>query len=233
MKKILTFNTCLIGVTLLCIVYSCNDKVLNVIPHNELSDATVWTDPGTADLFLNDIYANLPNGNNWDDPWCNFSDNAMCGYAWTPSRNLEKESSYTPTVYPNGAETLNIDWGYNYGVIRRCNVFIKHVAASNMPDDYKKLRMAEARFLRAYFYQILWMSYGGVPIITVPLNRNTQGDSIFYARSTAQETFKFIIDECSAAAKDLPLVAAESGRATKGAALTLKGWCELFYARAI
>lgn len=223
------FNIYMLILGSLGLIYSCKDGVLNVVPHNELSDATVWSDSGTADLFLNDIYANLPNGNNWIDPWDNYSDNSMCGYGWVASRNFEKESSYTPTTYPSGG--LNIDWSYIYGVIRRCNVFMKQAATSNvLTESYKKERVAEARFLRAYFYQILWMCYGGVPVITEPLNRNTMGDSIFYGRSTVEETFKFITEECSAAAEDLPLVPTESGRATKGAALALKGWCELFYA---
>lgn len=234
MKKGYSFATyILIPVVLAITILSCNDKTLDVIPHNQLTDVTVWPDSTTADLFLNDIYANLPNGNNWDDPWCNYSDNAMCGYAWAPSRNLEPESIYTPTSMPDGNQTLNIDWAHNYAVIRRCNVFIMNVSASDMPDSYKKERIAEARFLRAYFYHILWMSYGGVPIISVPLNRNTQGDSILYARNSAKETFDFIVGECDSAADDLSVVPRKSGCATKGAALALKGWCQLFYASPI
>ena len=71
------------------------------------------------------------------------------------------------------------------------------------------------------------MSYGGVPVITEPLSVSTQGDSIFYARNTFDETFKFITDELGGIANDLPETN-EPGRITKGAALTLKGWCELF-----
>ena len=54
-----------------------------------------------------------------------------------------------------------------------------------LDTGYKRQRVAEARFLRAYFYQELWMLYGGVPILTDPLDISVQGDSIFKARNTA------------------------------------------------
>ncbi|QNL51540.1 RagB/SusD family nutrient uptake outer membrane protein [Olivibacter sp. SDN3] len=206
---------------------ACSDRQLEVIPRDRLSDATIWTDAGTADLFLNDIYNNLPDGNNWEDPFENYSDNSMSGFSWASSRNLEQESSYTPAVYPAG--TLNIYWDTNYGHIRKCNVFIDKVTSAELPEEYKSARIAEARFLRAYFYHILWMAYGGVPLITEPLDRLTQEDAIFRPRASAEETALFIIDELDAASQILQNTN-ELGRATKGAALTLKGWVELYYA---
>jgi hypothetical protein len=108
-------------------------------------------------------------------------------------------------------------------------LFIEKVNASALPDDWKRVRLAEARFLRAYFYSLLWTYHGGVPVITDVLNINEQGDADFRARNTSEETADFIISECAAIEADLP-VSAESGRATKGAALTLKGYTELFNA---
>lgn len=209
---------------------ACDDSILNVVPKNTLTDSNVWTDPNAADLFLNDIYANLPNGNNWYDPFENYSDNSMCGFGWPTSRNLERESSYTPYAYPDGGSGLVIWWDTNYGYIRRCNLFIKNVEQSEaLTDEYKTQRIGEARFLRAFYYHILWMSYGGLPIITEPLDRITQGDEIFKPRATAEETAKFIIEECETAAQEMD-VNNEAGRASKGAALTLKGWVELYHA---
>jgi len=75
----------------------------------------------------------------------------------------------------------------------------------------------------------LWTYHGGVPIITDVLNINEQGDAVFRARNTSEETANFIISECGAIEEDLP-VNAQSGRATRGAALALKGYTELFNA---
>ncbi len=100
----------------------------------------------------------------------------------------------------------------------------------SLTDEYKKKRIGEARFLRACFYQNLWITYGGVPIITEILNKSVMGDDIFRPRNTSDETLEFLRTELAAAAADLPLDN-DAGRATKGAALTLKGWCELFGGR--
>jgi len=202
------------------------DETLDITPHDRLTDASVWTDAGTADVFLNDIYGQLPDGNNWYDPFDNWSDNSICGFGWPLSRTDAQQVNYTPSTLAFWTG-LPFDWGTNYNNIRKTNLFIAKVTASTLTDEYKKKRLAEVKFLRAYFYHLLWMSYGGVPIITEPLSVATQGDSIFHARNTFDETFNFIQTDLAAIASDLP-VTGDPGRATKGAALALKGWCELF-----
>ncbi|OFX32940.1 MAG: hypothetical protein A2W90_01740 [Bacteroidetes bacterium GWF2_42_66] len=200
---------------------SCDD-FLEISPKDQISDSYVWTDADQADLFLNNIYASLPSVINRFDPWENWSDDAMDGAEGTTSRNVYAIAAYTPS----NAET---QWG-QYSNIRKCNLFIENVTNSGLADEWKKLRLAEARFLRAYFYSLLWNWHGGVPVITDVLSYTEQGDEIFRARNSSEETLKFITDECAAIANDLPLTASQKGRITRGAALTLKGWCELFNA---
>lgn len=197
------------------------DSFLDVIPKDQVSDQTLWQSTENADLFLNNIYSALPGPFNSGDPLENYSDNAINGISGRYSTTVYGNSSYTPANGPS-------QWG-NYANIRKCNLFIQKVAESQLPDEWKKVRSGEARFLRAYFYTLLALHHGGVPVITDVLNQNTQGEDIFRARNTFEETIRFITDECSAISADLP-VSAESGRITKGAALTLKAWCELFSA---
>ncbi len=200
-------------------MYSCS-KFLDVVPRDQVSDGTLWTNTANADLFLNDIYASIPTLDT-NDPWENFSDNSMNGQAGRVSTTIYGPGIYTPSNTPNR-------WG-QYTNIRKCNLFIEKVTASTLPDDWKTLRLAEARFLRAYFYSLLWTYHGGVPIITDVLNIDEQGDGVFRSRNTAEETYQFLVSECGAIANDLPETA-DPGRITKGAALTLKASCELFYA---
>lgn len=200
---------------------SCN-KFIEVTPTDQVTDNTAWTTTSNADLFLNNIYASIAGPFNTNDPDENFSDNAMRGSSSGYSFTTYAQSNYTPN-------TVRDDWTSNYNNIRQCNLFIQKVSESLLSNNWKKLRLAEARYLRAYFYQILWISYGGVPIITDVLDKKTQGDSIFRARNTSDETFEFITSECASSAIDLPLKN-DVGRAGKGSALSLKGWCELFQA---
>lgn len=231
MKSINIKNrSCLILLALLTVInYSCKkslDESLDVTPRDRLTNEAVFSDANTADLFVNDIYGQLPDGNNMYDPFDNWTDNSLCGFNWTLSRTIGEQANYTPSTLAFWTG-LPYDWTQNYKNIRKTNLFLKQMASSALPDDFKKKRIAEVRFLRAFFYHLVWMAYGGVPIITEPDNLDAGGDAIFHARSSFDETVKFITDELSAVSEELP-EANEPGRATKGAALTLKGWCELF-----
>jgi hypothetical protein len=209
--------------------FSCKktlDESLDVVPGNSLTNASVWSSSSTADVFLNTIYGYLPDGNNQYDPFDNWSDNSICGFAWPVSRTEAQQANYTPSTL--SFDQLPYTWGTLYRNIRACNVFIANVSTSALDTGYKRSKIAESRFLRAFFYQELWMAYGGVPVITNPLDISTQGDSVFRARNTSEETFQFIDTELGTIASDLPVTAHESGRATMGAALALKGWVELF-----
>lgn len=207
-------------VVLVMAMASCN-KFMEVESKDQVSDPVLWADKGNADLFLNNVYSSLPDPFNAFDSEENWSDDALNGVNGQYSQTTYAISGYDPS----NAQTK---WGF-YNAIRKANLFIEKVTNSSLSTDWKKQRLAEARFLRAYYYMVLWTSHGGVPIITKVLNQSEQGDEIFYPRNTAEETFKFIRDECEAIANDLPLKS-DRGRATKGAALTLKGWVELFWA---
>lgn len=198
----------------------CRDH-LDVVPKDQISDATLWTDINNADLFLNNIYGSINAPSDIADSWENFSDNAINGVAGRYSQTVFAQGNYTP----DNAPSL---WG-NYGSIRKANLFIEKVIESDLPEDWKRLRLAEARYLRAYFYSQLFTYYGRVPIIKKTLNIREQGDDVFYSRSSIEETFNFLVDELTEISDDL-LLNPEKGRASKGASLALKGWCQLFAA---
>lgn len=220
------------------ILFSCNKEFLEITPTDQLSAESIFADKAGADVFLNDIYNNIPDeeGGNYYvyDPFENYGDNAVSGFHWAESFVLGTTKSYGPAVYNPGLynhtyPAMPFMYDHIFTGIRKCNLFIKKVNEnhSNFPDDWKVKRLAEARFLRAFYYHFAWMAYGGIPIITEVLNRQEQGDSIFKPRGTFEETYQFMDDELAAAANDLPNIQG-GGRATKGAALALKGWIELF-----
>ena len=203
---------------------ACTDY-LDVTPKDRVSDDYVWESASSADLILNEIYGGIYAPINETDPIENFSDNAINPMQYNAySRSTYNIGAYTPSNTPN-----NI-WSGCYHYIRACNLFIENVSVTDFNEDWKKLRLAEARFLRAYYYHQLWMQYAGVPIITNVLDYNTQGEQIFRERNTEDETFDFLVDELQQIESDLPRIAESKGRVTQGAALTLKAWCELFKA---
>ncbi len=195
-------------------------KFLEVTPKDQVTDATLWSSTDNAGLFLNNIYASIPTMDT-GDPLDNYSDNSLNGQAGRVSTNIYGPGIYTASNGPSF-------WG-QYTNIRKCNLFIENVTASALPEAWKKQALAEARFLRAYFYSRLWQFHGGVPLITEVLNQNEEGDGIFRPRASSEETFNFLETELTQIEMDLP-VDAQTGRATRGAALTLLGSLQLYNA---
>lgn len=224
-------------ISVVILLASCSEKQLDITPTDKLSDATVWADSSTAKLFLNDIYNSLnagPYGSSWlniptqigNDPLDNYTDNTVSGpVAGIPSHQLFDNDSYGPSNL-----LFNNTWKNMYAYIRKCNLFITKVSATDFSEGTKKNMIAQARFLRAYFYKTLVDLYGGVPLITKVLDNNTQGDSIFYARNSYGECVSFIKSECEAAAQDLPQQwsGQDVGKATWGAAMAMKGEAALY-----
>ena len=227
----------LTGALLATLLGQCTPS-LEVVPQDQLSDATLFSSTTNADLLLNDVYNQLPNMNNDTQHLDQFTDNSYVGAEWEDGKAFIYNSSVNPNSMPigpgghDGLGTSVWDWGQTYGRIRKANLFLQKINASTFPDSYKKGRIAEARFLRAFFYHYLWQTYGGVPLIKTPLNNQTQGDSVNYPRATMVDTYKFITDELTAIAPDLPLKVSgnDLGRPTRGAALTLRAWVELYHA---
>lgn len=228
-------TVCLAGS--LVFLSACEDW-LEIEPKDRFSDTTVWGSEDNADMFLNDIYNQLPHLNNETQNLDQYSDNSYVGAEWMNARTTIYTGALSPTSWIPGPWDMwkwgrqnNDDAKGQYERIRSCNLFITKVSESDFSADYKKERLAEARFLRAWFYHYLWMAYGGVPIITEVLDNNVSSD-IFYPRETAQKTFEFIDKELNEIKDDLPprRSGSDLGRASKGAILTLKGWIELFHA---
>lgn len=223
---------------------SCNEDFLENDIKSRLTDDMQWASEGNADLFLNDIYAVLSNKWNSPDNLDNFTDDNDAGfywksYSWRQGIVDPAVNNGTPMDHANGNATDYASWAAGFLKIRKCNLFIQKVTenSANFSEAYRKKRIDEVRFMRAYYYSELFMHLGGLPIITEVLDRNTMGEEELYrSRATFEETFNFITKELGeiVANKALPVKYsngdADAGRATLGAALALKGWLELYAA---
>ncbi|MBD3630024.1 RagB/SusD family nutrient uptake outer membrane protein [Cyclobacterium sp.] len=108
-------------------------------------------------------------------------------------------------------------WERRYRTIFRTNVVLDNAEGIEMNETRKRETIAEARFLRAFNYYLLYDLFGPVPLITQSQTTVTDRP----ARATEEEIVSFIENELISAAEALPLEPrnAEYGRATKGAAL--------------
>lgn len=160
-------------------------------------------------------------------------------YASIPMANFETDKSSDNAVDIVGQYLSNNTPSFwNYQTMRDVNNLIvildKALEDGTISEDLHKTYVAEARFVRAYYYFASVRTYGGVPIITEPLDDKYDGGDnagLYIPRSTEKETWDFVLSELQAAADALPEVRTDgSYRANKWAALGLKSRAALYAA---
>ena len=116
-------------------------------------------------------------------------------------------------------------WGQAYRIINNANLIIaaSATAPATLRQGYKNRIAAEARFYRAYAYDLLATLYGDVPLIDQPLTAPRTD----FTRTPVATVNDFIVTDLTTAIPNLytasKLVAAQSGRITQGAAQHLLG----------
>jgi starch-binding outer membrane protein, SusD/RagB family len=125
------------------------------------------------------------------------------------------DTQIQPTV-----DYLSILWDELYKGINTCNAIIgRSATVSGVADNIKKLRIAEAKFLRAHYYYILHQQFGPLDLRLA----ETTGPTKETKRSTDAEIYAQIIKDCNEAIVDLENKAhsTDYGRATKASAEAL------------
>ena len=117
-------------------------------------------------------------------------------------------------------------WDGYYTGIYRANVAIQNIPDIEMESGMQSRLIAENRFLRAYYYFFLTRAFGGVPMITEPL----QPDNFEQPRASQDSIYTLIEQDLQFAIDNLPASysSTERGRATSGAAQGLLAKVHLF-----
>lgn len=134
-------------------------------------------------------------------------------------------------VDPNNWVLENM-WTSMYDGIQRCNFIIENVDRIENVTNQTRVdqSVAQARFLRAYWYHHLIEMFGGVPLVTTLLDL----DNAYVERDSKEDIYDFILRELEACSEDLPVRYTEGrdiGKATQGTALALKSTVALYAGR--
>ncbi|MCL3781017.1 RagB/SusD family nutrient uptake outer membrane protein [Prolixibacteraceae bacterium JC049] len=242
MKKIL--NPIMLSAFILLVgLTGCEDFLENENKAN-LTDQTIWANEANADIYLNDIYTNLVSPYKETEQLGYYTDDYNISHYYTASQwrvgvcNVPATSTGGPWHGTHGP-TMGYAWHDVYKKLRKCNAFLAKLEENkgNFSEEFYKKRKDEASFIRAYIYSVAFMHYGGLPLITKPLDRSTMSqEELRVARSSFEDTFNFIIAELDAIITNNNLQVkynngnSNAGRATIGAAMALKGWLQLFAA---
>lgn len=235
MKKILYIL--ITALTIITTSTSCED-VLDKKPLNIISDAVVWSDETLIDAYLTEIYGEMV-----------FFVNDLYGNSMYTPQFLAKDwfdMCMTINICDEATDAwVYSGWKYNdltdagglfelwpYDLIRKQNVFIEQMEKSNVNDEFKKKKIAEDRFLRAFTYFSMVKRYGGVPLITKAQNLTDPENELYPKRNKEVEVYNFIISEIDAIVNDLPesYSSSDLGRPTKYAALALKSRAAMYAA---
>lgn len=210
----------------------CSDY-LERYPLDQPSDATFWSTESELKMAVNALYRGLY----WTDRTTATALNThvplqllfdfSTDISWDRNLNVWQLIGQGQVTAVEGTLIFPL-WSQAYAQIGHCNrllAYMHRAEAVTSPQVYARVA-AEARFFRAYWYDLLINLYGDVPFLTDPIEPKDAA----LPRAGRQDIYRFILDELDAASSVLPVEhpAAERGRATRGAALALKARAALF-----
>jgi hypothetical protein len=227
MKKLIIY------ILIITVVSSCVRKVLDKEDKTGISGET-WDNESTATLFLNRCYAVIM------PSWPANASTTTLPYALHNTNDESNTVGSTNLLFGTLANDGVTDFGtvssngaLAYVNIRRVNILLTEIDKGILPQDVRTRIKAEAYFLRAWNYFNLVKLYGGVPYVTRP--QDWIEDNVYVPRNKTSECIDSLMRDLDSAAKAPNwIIATQSagnrGRATRGAAMALKGRILLYFA---
>lgn len=208
-----------------CVTFAltgCDKDLLNTIPNDRISTELFWKTEKDAQLAANAIYLYLDNTRTYV-AWDAMSDIGHVTLQWWDESFIEKGSHLSN----NGR--INNEWKNNFKGIQAANIFLDNVnKIETLNPGLINSLVGEVKFLRAFYYLRLVSLFGDVPLLTKTI---TLEESKTVSRTPIAQVYDFISAELTEAAQKLPVKQTQTGRVTKGAALSLKARAMLFAGR--
>ena len=227
MKKI---KYIIITVLFLGFLNSCSDDFINVENKEVLTEESFWQTEDHAMQALTAAYGAMhsASGSKWaffEEIYTSLAyraDDVVNNTAETYGRSL---ASFSNTTEESGPYNV---WQASYAGIGRANQIIQQVPNMDaLSGDTKKALIAEAKFLRAYYYFWLVTGFENVPLITT---FSGELENLFPSQAEPSAIWAQMETDLTEAEQDLPTSYSSEwkGRATKGAAKSLLGKVYLF-----
>jgi len=211
----------IVSLSLILLWSSC--EKLEEVPYDFTSASNLYQDESDVDAALLGVYQPLILGG-VDDLW-NFL--ILSG----ASENIRINDPYRGGAQSNLASATFREtdphvgiWVNYYRGINRANLVIENIPGVGLESALEEQKIAEARFLRAFYYFNLVHLFGDVPL-NLTSTQNFDEESIKTPRTAAIEVYNAIIEDLQYAEQRLPqnYSGDQRGRATVGAAKALLG----------
>lgn len=214
MKKILI----ILGLTVL-LAPSCKKSELDIPNPNLATTEQFWLTASDAQQGVNAIYSTYHRGSL--SRWMHFLTIVRADEGFSTSPAPWIRNYFDLFNYENYNDGLIAGLWYDcYIGISRCNQVLDNVPDISMDGGMKQQLLAEARFMRGFFYYTLGQHYGNVPILT-----SSPKPTDYPPTSTQEQVYNQAITDFTEASAVLPVTydANNKGRATKGAAFAMLG----------
>lgn len=206
----------IILLTIVCGFTSCD--YLDQKPENLKDEEQIWSTRADAEAYLYNIYGYISQATD-ATVYLGFADESSCSMIGVPVRNMIK-GNWGPS---NNADPFN-NWSRGFEGIRKSLIFEKNIG--RIPDEIlsqelKKQYVAEAKFLRGWYYWTILRMFGPFPIFEDLMSTTDDFDKIKRA------PFDKCVDHICGLMQDamvLPdewTVSSNLGRPTRGAALAV------------
>ncbi len=202
-------------------VSSCTSDFLTLSPKDVLVEDKFFMSISDAEAALVGVYGSLQK----EEAFGNVRDAA--DIEWAISGDMYEMDGSANRIelhslaFPSTNTILRDMYTAAYLGVSRANMVITKVSLMTDGDDKaKKEILAQAKFIRALFYYRLVTYFGGVPLITQPLDGSSD---LQIKRSTAAEVWAQVEQDLQEAKLDLPIrwEGNQVGKATSGACKAL------------
>ena len=221
---------------------SCKKDFLNRPPVGVQTEESFFKSPGAAFKTVVKCYQSFNDAYGYEAPRAELgnmaTDDSEKGGSDAGDRPFVTDLGYGRALSSN--PSLQNYWSTCYLGIGNCNIGLGNLPLNKLLDDngyelkneVRDRYIGEMKFLRAYLYFELVRVFGGVPLVQAT---PTVNDSKTLVRASASTIFKFIITNFEEAAVNLPatkdMPAAEQGRASREAALSMQARVYLYFAK--
>lgn len=211
----------------LVIASSCSKEFLTPDPKGTLMEETYYSNPDEAFAGLVSVYD--PVGWQTAVTYFNFGalnaasdDHVAGGGGPSDMETWQRWSNYTLNESIGPQEDY---WDRNFTGVSRANIFIEKIEAGipGLSDALAARYIAEAKFLRGYYYFDLVRLFRNIPFYTEPLTTDNMREQTQVAPEVVYAQVEQDLKDAIAVLPATVPGATEGGRATKGAAQALLG----------
>ncbi|TKC63595.1 RagB/SusD family nutrient uptake outer membrane protein [Pedobacter hiemivivus] len=174
---------------------SCKD-FLDTKPTSFITPGNYYSTGTQLQTALNSVYDVITNGG----ALYGFNADMLFRWAYTCDESTARLYPENTFSYDAGSNSARLAWQALYAGIERANLLLANLDNASVDQGQKNIIKGQALFLRGYFYYLLVVCYGDVPLIIDP-TQSVTGD-VSVARTPVKAVYAQILSDM-AKAEDL------------------------------